>query len=61
MESVVFRCPITSQTVQVWIAEEIPPGGTEDFVSVACTACQRAHFVNPVTGRVLGTDSSRNS
>lgn len=61
MESVVFRCPITGQNVQVWIAEEIPPGATEDFVSVACTACQRPHFVNPVTSRVLATDSNNHT
>jgi hypothetical protein len=60
MESVIFRCPVTNQNVQLWIAQEIPAGGAEDFVSVACTACQRPHFVNPTTGRVLGTDSNRN-
>ncbi|HXF86956.1 MAG TPA: hypothetical protein VNK48_01205 [Xanthobacteraceae bacterium] len=61
MESVIFRCPVTSQNVQVWIAQEIPAAGPEDFVSIACTACQRPHFVNPTTGRVLGTDWNRNS
>lgn len=54
MESVIFRCPVTNQNVQIWIAREIPAGETEDFVSIACTACQRPHFVNPATGRVLG-------
>lgn len=59
MESVLFRCPVTSQNVQVWIAQEVAAGGVEDFVSVECTACQRPHFVNPATGRVLGVDPNR--
>ncbi len=59
MESVIFRCPVTSQNVQVWIAQEIRAAGPEDFVSIACTACQRPHFVNAATGRVLGTDLNR--
>jgi hypothetical protein len=61
MESVIFRCPVTGQNVQAWIAQEIPKGGNNDFVSVECGACRRPHFVNPTTGRVLGTDSSPRS
>jgi hypothetical protein len=60
LESVMFRCPITSQHVQILIAEEIQCGTAEDYFGVACTACQRPHFVNPRTGRVLGTDANRN-
>ena len=56
MSTVIFRCPITGQNVQGWIAEEMgvdPP--QQVFVSLQCTACGRTHAVNPATGEVLGT------
>jgi len=27
-----------------------------DYHAVECTACQRTHFVNPATGKVLGQE-----
>ena len=48
-----FRCPNTRQTVQGFFAEEVP---NDAYESVTCLACRQLHFVNPATGKVLGSD-----
>jgi hypothetical protein len=54
MAAFVFRCPNTTLRVQGWIACDVPNG--ETFEPVQCTACARVHYVNPITGKVLGED-----
>jgi len=56
MRPFLFRCPVTGLQVQGWASE----GKIDDpdaFVTVACTACLQAHFVNAATGRVLGDEA----
>ena len=56
MRPFLFRCPTTGLQVQGWVADDV---ADEDdaFVTVACTACLQAHFVNAITGRVLGDEA----
>lgn len=59
MPTFLYRCPNTSQTVQGFVAEDVPEdsGVSESiYESVTCLACQRVHLVNPATGKVLGVD-----
>jgi hypothetical protein len=51
----VYRCPNTGQSVQAWVAEEVP-ADNEIFQTMACIACRQIHAVNPATGEVLGSD-----
>lgn len=55
MGNIVFRCPRTGMNVQHWRAEEVTPDtplGLYD--AVPCHACARIHFINRVTGKLLG-------
>jgi len=45
----------TGLRVQGFVADD-PTEGDSNFEAIACTACARLHWVNPRTGRVLGTD-----
>jgi hypothetical protein len=54
MTPFLFRCPNTKVPVQGWIAEVASNG--ETFEPVQCMACARVHYVNPITGKVLGED-----
>ena len=53
-----FRCPHTKLAVQGWIAGDVLDQTT--FEPVQCTACTRVHYVNPVTGKVLGERDDEN-
>jgi hypothetical protein len=55
MATFIFRCPITRQNVQAWIAEEVIESA-DTFLPVQCIACQQFHHVNLATGRTLGGD-----
>lgn len=61
MRPFVFRCPATGLQVQGFAADDmLDQGDRKDpdaFVTVACTACLGSHFVNAVTGRVLGDEA----
>jgi hypothetical protein len=53
MVTVVYICPNVGVRVQGWFADD----GTDDsesYDSVTCLACQQLHFVNKVSGKVLG-------
>jgi hypothetical protein len=52
-----FLCPSMRLIVEGWIADD-PTGDNVDttYECVICTACLRAHWVNPKTGKVLGAD-----
>ena len=57
MRPVTFRCPITGLQGQGWLADNATEA--DAFVTVACTACLQAHFVNVRTGKVLGERDER--
>jgi hypothetical protein len=48
-----YRCPNTSYRVQGFVADEVDP---DTYQQITCIICQQVHFVNPVTGKVLGAD-----
>jgi hypothetical protein len=55
MINVVFRCPRTGMYVQHWMAEEVTPETPLcAYETVTCKACARIHFINRVTGKLLG-------
>jgi hypothetical protein len=56
MAGFTYRCPNTGRLVQGWIAEEISEDDESSYQGINCLACTRLHFVNPTTGKVLGTD-----
>jgi hypothetical protein len=51
MPPFLFSCPNTGQTVQGFIANEVPDNAYE---AITCVACRQIHFVSPATGKVLG-------
>jgi hypothetical protein len=54
MVSFVFRCPNRNVRVHGWIAEDVSDDESA-YAPVECTACRHLHYVNPATGRVLGS------
>jgi hypothetical protein len=56
MSSFVYRCPATGLNVQGWHADEVSPAEADSYFTITCLACQRVHLVNPITGKVFGTD-----
>jgi hypothetical protein len=62
MPTLIFRCPTTDHSVQGWVAEEARADPAQQlFVTLRCTACGRAHLVNPVTAEVLGSGTHKTS
>jgi hypothetical protein len=57
MPTFVYRCPNTGLNVQGWVADD--PTERDDYETIVCTACRRAHLVNPKTGRVIGGDDDK--
>jgi hypothetical protein len=56
MATFIFRCPNTDQNVQgIWSSDDAPEHGYT-YLPVQCTACLQLHFLNPLTGKVLGSD-----
>jgi hypothetical protein len=53
----VFLCPNTGARVQGWFADNGSKDSDDTYQSVNCLACQRAHLVNPATGKVLGAEN----
>jgi len=51
--NILFKCPTTGINVQHSVSADAP-GTVETHVSVMCAACTSLHFVNAVTGRLLG-------
>lgn len=58
MGAFLFTCPATGLHVQGWVADNATKERNA-FVTVACTACLQAHFVNVNTGKVLGETDKR--
>ena len=51
---IIYKCPQTGMNVQHWLpaAPDDEPKGTHR--SVLCAACRRLHFINNLTGKLLG-------
>lgn len=58
MATFLYRCPGTGHNVQGFVADDPNEDErSEDyFQGVVCRACGALHWVNPKTGKVLGTD-----
>jgi hypothetical protein len=54
MTTFIFRCPHTGLNVQGHTKDDRDRGRA--FEAIVCTACQRVHWVNPKTGKLLGED-----
>lgn len=54
MANVIIRCPRTGMNVQVRLAMDPATDQANDYESVTCPACLRIHFVNKITGKLLG-------
>lgn len=53
MPTFLYRCPVTGQNVQAWIAEATDQ---DTHYSFSCLACSRVHLISPSTGKVVGGD-----
>ncbi|HUN95375.1 MAG TPA: hypothetical protein VMU69_03945 [Bradyrhizobium sp.] len=53
MSTFIYRCPITGQKVQGWVADAA--AGDDTYNAVTCSSCNLLHFVNVTTGKVLRT------
>lgn len=53
MAPFLYRGPSRSQTVKSFTAAEVP---SDSYEATTCLARRRLHFVNPITGKVLGED-----
>jgi hypothetical protein len=51
---IVFKCPTTGLQVQTPLVLDEQSENAKAFEAVKCLACTRLHFVNRVTGKVLG-------
>ena len=50
---IIFKCPETNMNVQHCLTD--PTDDAKDaYVSMACQACTKLHFINSSTGRLLG-------
>ncbi len=55
MAAFLSRCPATGRRVQGF-SDSDPREGSEEYEAITCLACAQVHFVNPGTGKVLGTE-----
>jgi hypothetical protein len=55
MAPVIFKCPVTSENVQRWLADD-PNAPNDEYEAVTCPACVRVHLLNRKTGKLLGQD-----
>jgi len=57
MGNIVFKCPRTGLNVQHWLADEVEAeseNAPAAYETVVCKACTRIHFINRLTGKLLG-------
>ena len=54
MAHVVIRCSWMGSNVQVWVPEGTSADKPDAYEAVTCPACARIHFVNKITGKLLG-------
>jgi hypothetical protein len=55
MAPVLFRCPNVGIHVTAWLADDAG-NGDDTYESVTCTACRQLHFINPKSGKLLGSE-----
>ena len=55
MAGYIYLCPSTRVRVQAFTAEAITTN-TDTYEPVTCIMCGQVHYVNPFTGKVLGSD-----
>lgn len=55
---IIFKCPQLGTNVQHWLPDAPPEDqpNSNSYVSVACLACTRLHFIHRETGKLLGKD-----
>jgi hypothetical protein len=57
MAALLYRCPRTGLTTQVWMADDGDSAEASDhYEPVSCPACGITHFINPRNGNVLASD-----
>jgi hypothetical protein len=56
MASFIFRCPVTRETVQGWLASKPTEASGDVYEGVACIACNGSHLINFKTGKMLDSD-----
>lgn len=55
-----FCCPMTGQNVQALPEfNDEPSDGRRLYQGVLCSACQRVHIVNPLSGRLMSEEFER--
>jgi hypothetical protein len=59
MTAVTYRCPIKQQSIQYWLDEKDMMDEGQKYIAVLCYACLELHFVERMTGKVLGEDDPR--
>jgi hypothetical protein len=53
--NIIFKCPVTGMNVQHSLASEaVPDTYRFEFEAVPCQACTRLHFINRLSGELLG-------
>lgn len=61
MATFISSCPNTNQQVQgLWSAKDIAKHGGS-CIPVQCKVCGGLHYINPLSGRVLGNDDGVDS
>jgi len=55
---ILFNCPQTGEKVQGLVAERSDGFHDNPYEAVSCLACSGVHFVDPVSGDVLGAKRS---
>jgi hypothetical protein len=53
MATFLFRCPNKNLRVSGWTVDD--PSDDSTYAPVQCVACRQLHYVNPATGKVLGS------
>lgn len=56
---IIYKCPQTGMNVQHWLSAtgDDEPKGTHR--PVVCAACNKLHFINILTGKLLGQENGR--
>jgi hypothetical protein len=54
-----FECPRTGSKVQAIIHEDAARFDDTSYETVSCPACASTHFVNALTGMVLGAPRNK--
>ncbi|WP_325627665.1 hypothetical protein [Bradyrhizobium sp.] len=53
---IIYKCPQTGMNVQHWLPAVSDDAAKATHGSVVCAACHRLHFINNLTGKLLGEE-----